>query len=533
MRLIINFGLIIAKFASVNRILKQIKNISKLASFLGAFFLCSITSWAQKDLLELLPGAEKLEYNEKTGAQRLIGNVNFKYQGNTMYCDSAYFYAKTKEVKAYGKVHINKQDTLNLFCDSLYYNGKTKYAKLWGHVRVRDREYKITTDSLDYDAKKGQGIYRHFGKIENIVNKEVLTSKVGYFYPDTKNFFFSGNVKYKSPEVTMTTDTLRYQYLQKKVYFYGPTKVKTKDADLFCDRGWYQTETEEGVLQKNAKILTNSKTIIGDSLYHNPKKGLSIGKGNVFYKDTIDPYELKGNYFYQSEKEHKSYITGKALLTYKLKEDTLFLHADTLFGFQDSLKQMNRILGYHNAKFFKNNIQGKCDSLIYNKADSTIELFHEPIIWAQNAELKGTKMTAFVKDSTVDRIEIFEKSTAILEIDSGKYYNQIAGKNMIAHFRENELVKVDVKTNAQTVYYPEETKENDTLVEIKRSGMNRIYAGDLRIDLDSGEVCRVVYLDKPDAIFYPLDQINKEEQFVRNFSWNPLLRPKSVGEMVE
>ena len=511
--------------------MRQVRHSIKLASFLGAFFLCCTRILAQGGFLELLPGTDKLLYNEKTGAQRLIGNVNFNYQGNTMYCDSAHYYNKTQEVRAYGKVHINKNDTLNLFCDSLYYNGKTKYAKLWGHVRVRDREYKITTDSLDYDAKKGRGIYRGGGKIENILNNEVLTSRIGYFYPDSKNFFFSGKVRYKSPQVTMSTDTLRYQYLSKKVHFFGPTKIKTKDADLFCEKGWYHVETEEGVLQKNARILSKSKLITGDSLYHHPQKGLSIGKGNVCYKDSLDPFELRGNSFYKNDLAKHSYITGRALCAYRMKDDTLYLHGDTLFGIQDSSKQMKQISAYRNARFFKSDIQGKCDSLVYYREQGFIEFYKNPMVWAQNAELKGNFMKAYLKDSILERIEITEKSSAVMEIDSGQYYNQVAGKNMTAYFRNNELIKVDVKTNAQTVYFPEEKTENDTLIEIRRSGMNRIYAGDLRIDLDSGEVRRVTYLDKPDAVFYPMEQINKEEQFIKNFSWNPALRPKSVEDL--
>ncbi len=513
--------------------MKKLKYILHIASFLGAFFLFSIKLYAQGNILELLPGTDKLIYNEKSGAQRLIGNVNFTYQGNRMYCDSAHYYDKTNEVRAYGKVHINKNDTLNLFCDSLYYNGKTKFAKLWGHVRVRDREYKITTDSMDYDAKRSQAIYRNGAKIENILSKEVLTSKVGYFHPNTKNFFFSGKVKYKSDSLSMTTDTLKYNYLSKRVFFYGPTNVLTKKAKIYCEKGWFNVVSEEGLLQKNAKIISESKTIMGDSLYRFPQADFSEGRGNVIYKDSLSPYELSGNYFYQNGALGKSYLTGKALLTYKMKADTLFLHADTLFSYLDSLKQAEKIVGYRNVKMFKSNMQGKCDSLIYNKAESTIQMFNEPIIWANNAELKGVKMTAFLIDSTLNKINIYDNSSAILEIDSGQYYNQIAGKNMIAHFRNNELVKVDVKSNAQTVYFPEETKETDTIIEIKRSGMNRIYAGDLRIDLDSGEVRKVVYLDKPDAVFYPLDQINKEEQFVQNFSWNPILRPKNVAEMIQ
>ena len=116
----------------------------KIALLLSAFFLNPISNWAQSGTLELLPGSEFLGFDSKTGAHRLVGTVNFNYQGNTMYCDSAHYFEKNKEVRAYGNVHITKKD-VNLYCDSLFYDGKNKKAKLWGHVRARDLEYKIIT----------------------------------------------------------------------------------------------------------------------------------------------------------------------------------------------------------------------------------------------------------------------------------------------------------------------------------------------------------------------------------------------------
>jgi hypothetical protein len=112
-------------------------------------------------------------------------------------------------------------------------------------------------------------------------------------------------------------------------------------------------------------------------------------------------------------------------------------------------------------------------------------------------------------------------------------YNQVAGKKMIAYFVENELKKLDVKGNAQTVYFPEETKENDTLIEIQRKGMTRLYASDLKVLLDSGEVESVTYLGQPDGVMYPMDQINKDEQFIQYFSWNPNYRPLNVADLLK
>lgn len=508
--------------------------ISKIALVLSAIFLLSFPGWGQKGILELLPGSYKLIYNENTGAHRLVGGgVNFVYQGNKMYCDSAHYFNKSNEVKAYGNVHINNRDTLNLFCDSLYYNGNSKKAKLWGNVRVRDREYKLTTDTLDYDAQKGQGVYRNGGRVESILRKEVLTSKVGYFYPNSKNFAFSGKVKYKSDSLAMTTDTLRYQYLQKKVFFYGPTVINTKGSVIKCERGWYQTETEEGVLQKNASIVKESKFISGDSLYVNPITGISIGKGHVFYHDTASPMSFRGDHAFLSDKKKYGFLTGNALAEYKMKKDTLFVHADTLFSYQDSLDDLKKVLGHHDVRFFSRDFQGKCDSLSYDKKTDKIEMYHAPVIWSRNAEMKGNFMVVYLKDTIIDKVEIVEKSSAVMEIDSGKYYNQVAGKNMFAYFFENELKRLDVKNNAQTVYFPEETKETDTLVEIKRSGMARLYASDLKVDLDSGEVVGITYLGQPDGVMYPMNQINEEERLVQGFSWNPLLRPKSVEDLLK
>ena len=498
--------------------------ILKTALITGAFFLFPFLFLAQNGLLELLPGSDKLGYDERTGAHRLVGNVNFIYQGNTMYCDSAHYYDKSQEVRAYGNVHITK-DEINLYCDSLYYNGKTRRAKLWGHVRVRDLEYKLSTDTLEYDAKKGQGIYRHGGKIESITSNEVLTSRVGYFYPESKSFFFSGKVNYKNEDLRMTTDTLQYVYSKQTTYFYGPTKILKGETTMFCERGWYNVESGEGSLIRNAQILKESQRIYGDTLLYQPNLGLSIGKGNVFFIDTLEGTLLQGNYGKLSEKDHYSIITGNAIATRIREKDTLHIFADTLFNQNDTLDKLISLKGYHHVKILNSSVQATCDSMFYNKTNGTMDLYNDPIVWASNGELKGDSMTVFLNDSLVERVFIRRGSSVVMEIDSGRYYNQLSGKEIIALFKDNEVVRTDITGSASTIFFPENKEEKDTLVTIKRMGMNRLYASELRIYLDSGEITGITYYDRPDGVFYPMDAIPKEEQFIKNFQWSPAIRP--------
>ena len=511
--------------------MKQNFNIVKSALIIGALFLIKAHSFSQHDLLELLPGSETLEYDEKSGRHRLTGNVNFLYQGNKMYCDSAHYFAKNKTVRAYGHVHINKRDTLNLFCDSLFYDGNNRKATLWGNVRVRDNEYKLTTDTLHYDTRKGQAYYHHGGKVESILTKEVLTSRIGYFHPNAKNFFFSKKVVYKGVDLTMTTDTLRYVYSQKKTYFYGPTEIQTKDALILCESGWYHTESGKARLSKNASISREKDYISGDTLIYNPDLGESEGIGNVYYLDSTEKISFKGDYGFMSDTLNYSFLTGRALAIKELKDDTVYIHADTLYSFK--LDSTSMVKAYHGARIYATKFQGRADSLTYSSEKKLIEMYSEPIIWAKNGELKGDFIEVQIDDTIIHQVNIFENATILMEVNPETYYNQIGGKKIEALFNDNDIYRAYVHGNATTIFFPEEEVKTDTSFTKKRIGMNRLYASELRVDIDSSEITGITYIEKPDGTFYPLEDLKKDQQFVQGFLWLNALRPKSIEALFE
>jgi hypothetical protein len=56
--------------------------------------------------------------------------------------------------------------------------------------------------------------------------------------------------------------------------------------------------------------------------------------------------------------------------------------------------------------------------------------------------------------------------------------------------------------------------------------MNSLISNDIKIYLDSGEVTKLIYNTEPEGIFYPMEEINSEVQFLDGFSWNQALRPR-------
>lgn len=485
-------------------------------------------SWAQKGVLELLPGTQKLAYDEKSGAQKLVGGgVNMNYEGNKVYADSIFYFEKKKLIKGYGRVQITKNDSLNLYCDSIWYFTDKQKAKLYSNVRVISSDYLLTTKELDYDAKSGLASYQNWGEIENLVQKEVLTSQRGYLYPNEKNFHFSQKVRYRSDSLAIDTDTLQYKYSQNKVFFYGETVIRMDSTEMYCNKGWYHTQKQEGVLENNAYVVKSGKQICGDSLYVNDEKKLAIGRKNVHFIDTLNKVEFLSQRAYFAENEHFGYVTDSVLIIYKLKKDTLYIHSDSVLIYTDTAGKLYQSKLFNDVQIYGKKIQASCDSMVLDKPLERITLFSEPMLWSQNAELKADTIHVFMNDSVIKKAELRQKATVVMELDSGNYYNQISGKYIDAFFSNNELKRAEVKQNAQTNYFPQDTLRSDTLIEIQRKGMARLYASEIRVYLDSGEVLGVTYYQNPDGAFYPLNQIPKDEQFVKNFSFNPKFRPKS------
>ena len=410
----------------------KIRLYIRIALLCTLFPLNILFAQNEPDLLELIEGSEMIEYHAKKKAHRLIGPVNFKYKGSVMYCDSAHFFDKEQIVIAYGKVQLDSKD-INLFCDSLLFRGKTRFAKLWGNVRVRDQEYKIETDSMDYDLRARKGVYRRNGIIQSINSNERLSSRVGYFYPESKDFFFSGNVDYRKEDLSMKTDTLQFSYGTQKATFFGPTKIVKGKTEMYCRKGWYNVQTEEGVLIGDAKVIDENKVIKGDTLEYDPVLKTFKSRGFSYFEDKSQNVTLRGNSIINDELNKRLVVTGNACVTQKNESDTIQIIADTIVSVQDSLEKQN-IQAHRNVKIFNNKLQAVSDSLTFTETMNVLYLYKKPIVWSENAELKGEKMIVYFKDSLVEKVELFENTSALMELDSGEYFNQICGREMIAFF---------------------------------------------------------------------------------------------------
>lgn len=491
-----------------------------LTGFILIFFRVDNTYAQETAKIQFSAATTEYDENLVKDTRRLLGNVVFTHGGAKMYCDSAYFYNDKNSLDAFSNIYINQGDSVHLYGDFLHYDGNTKIAKIKRNVRLNRRETKLTTDTLDYDVGRAVAYYTCHANINDQQNH--LESMRGYYYTRTDMLDFLDSVVIINPDYTINSDTLKYHTVSKVAYFFGPTEIKGDSSYIYCERGWYNTETDISQLNRHALVKNKKQTVIGDSLYYEKHTGFGKAIKNVQIIDEENHVILKGNDAVYYENKDYARLTDRAAFLQISDKDTLFLHADTLMSELDSAGS-KIIKAYYGVRIFRSNLQGKCDSLAYSFADSVIRLYDIPVLWSEEQQLTADYIEIQTKNRQAKTMFMKGSAFIVAMKDSSKY-DQIKGKSMTCHFRNNQIYQVDVNGNGQTIYYPKDD-DNEFI------GANKADCSDLVISISDGKINSIKFLKKPDATLYPIAEAPINELILKGFQWLDAIRPKDKDDI--
>lgn len=482
------------------------------------------TSHSGEPTMIYLENSELMSYNSAINpdVQVLKGNVIFRHDNALMYCDSAYFYEKANSFDAFGNVHINQADTLFGYGDFLYYNGNTRLAKFRQNVRLENQSAVVTTDSMNYDRIANLVYYYTGGKIKDELNE--LTSVWGQYSPSTNVALFRDSVHLVNPNFTMNADTLRYNTETNVANIVGPTHIIYNDeTDIFSNLGWYNTSNERSMLLNRSLIVhQGGKTMIGDTIFYDKMQKYGEAFSRVVLTDSVQMSTLYGNYIFFNELEESGLATDSALLVDWSGENIMYVHSDTIRTLKDSIHDV--ALAYYGVRMYRDDIQGICDSIVYSSKDSIVNMYGEPVVWAQQNQLSGNFIQAYIKNDVLDRIVITRPAVASQQVDS-IHFNQLSGNEMTAFVTNNELKRVFVSGNAETIYYPVDDADS-TIIAINKTESSFVNMYFIEKELD-----RIVLTDATNGGMFPIDKFEKQDLYLRNFFWLPEHRPKNKDDV--
>jgi hypothetical protein len=170
-------------------------------------------------------------------------------------------------------------------------------------------------------------------------------------------------------------------------------------------------------------------------------------------------------------------------------------------------------------------MQGVCDSLFYSFEDSTFRMYYKPVMWSDNIQMSGDTIFLKIKDRKADKLSIY-KAGFIISPSGNKYYDQIKGINIFGYFKENELDHMDVKGNAESLYFGKDDAG-------KYIGNNKALATDITLYFKAKKIERIVFIQKPEAVFTPMKMLSAEQFKLKDFKWQIDRKPKSREELLD
>lgn len=487
--------------------------MKKLLFFVIIFI--SISGFSQTKKIKILKADNTFTDPRFPDATISIGNVFIEHEGATLRCDKAYIYQERKLIKSMGNVVINQGDTIVQTSKYADYDGMTKIATSWGNVVLKDDMMTLQTDTLKFDRETQQLYYKSGGTITDATN--VLKSRIGDYYLRTKKFQAFTNVVVTNKESKVVSNHLDYYTNTGIADLLGPSTITSKQNSIYTEKGHHNSKTNISHFLKNSKIFYNDRTIEGDSLYYNKNIEFASATGNIIVVDTINKSIIKGGYAEYFKLKDSVFITKKAVAISLIEKDSVYIHGDKLMV---TGKVEDRIVkAFNHVKFFKSDLQGKCDSLVTYERTGLTELLRNPVMWTQGNQITGDTIHLISNPKTeqLDSLIILNNAFMVQKDSAG--YSQLKGKFMYGRFINNALKSLNVVGNSEVVFYVRNDLQD--LIGITRMKSSK----NIFITLANNEIEIIDFIDKPEGKTYPPSKLPENEKILKGFIWRENERP--------
>lgn len=509
-----------------------------------------------------LEHADVLHKQDRDSFMVLSGTVHFSKGAMQMYCDSAHYYPTSESMDAFGNVRMQQGDTLFIYADELNYDGLREIAYLYADegkdVRMINRNVRLNTPEFTYDMVDERGYYTNGGVLTDPQNR--LVSVEGEYLPATKeaNFYIDVHLHRIDGRDTLDiySDTMYYDTRTRIAEFYSPTEIISGRGTIHTTEGVYDTRNNKAQLFKHSTVHTDStSTLTGDTILYDRDRGYGEAFGNVDITDSARQTTLRGTYGYYNRLVDSAFVTGRALAMEYSRGDTLYMHGryiksildidtirttvtDTIAppaGSPDTVQPQiikreivstdstHVFTAWPRVRFYRSDMQGLCDSMIFVQRDSTLHLHHHPVVWSDDRQIFGNRIILYLNDSTIDRALLPDFAFTAQHIEDD-YYNQLTGKVMEAWFNGGELSRLDVSNSVEAIFYPE---ENDSTI----NKMVNLQTANMRGWFEKRALIRMKTWPESNGRVTPLYLAKRSDLLLSKFQWYGTLRPRDSQDI--
>lgn len=465
-----------------------------------------------------------------------------------------------------GGASMKSEDGQIIESDEGSYSNALNLFRFSGNVNMFADSVFVRTSGLDYDSDKEKAFFTEpidFWKDDN-----VLTADGGWYEKPDELFFFERNVHGISPDQEFWSDSLFFYRNTNDVRMHSNVQLRdtTRSSVGVSDYFLYEDALSRVTMKKRAAMAMWSEsegqidtTYFGADHFelHTERRcdvdsleiAAAASRLETISADPIAEYRKRVAEEYARSRENPDEENGgmgaasvgaqmaeavgegtrigaSADVKEKVEPEPEEIPLQPESEEQKDTTRVGFLKGRGNVKIFREDMQVKCDSMLFNELDSIARFYLDPVIWNEGRrQYSADSLFVLVKSEGADRASLMSNAFIAVQEDS-IHFDQIMSTEVLAYFNSDmELRRFDALGGTTALFY---IQENDVI-----ATANKVETKLMSANLKDGEVERVFYFDAPKNDVYPVVQLPAKDQKFKGFNWRPELRPSSPLDITD
>ena len=174
---------------------------------------------------------------------------------------------------------------------------------------------------------------------------------------------------------------------------------------------------------------------------------------------------------------------------------------------------------YRNVRFYRQDVQGMCDSLVYTGLDSIVRFYSRPVMWQDGTnQFSADSIQALIKNKSLDKINLITNSFIAMKEDS-LHYNQIRSTEMAAYFKDNDIYRFDAFGGVSAIFFMEE----DSTITL----MDREECKMMTTRIKERKIQRTRSIQELKQNVFPVYNLSPDDMYLKGFEWRGEERPRT------
>lgn len=441
--------------------------------------------------------SDTLRYNFVNDLATVLGPSKIINDSTTIHTRRGYFNTKSQQSTLYRRSYITSPGRYAI-ADTIFYDSMKGWAEARGHIHA--------VDTTDFMSVKGD--YGYYIDNDSVAQSGFITGHA------LAMEYSNGDTLY------LHADTLR-----------AFTVINRIEADTIL-----LSEKPKSSIPAIAKDLVPTslsdtiQTIVSDSI-------------SAMMPDSISTLETDSI---------SAIVPDSILLTTPdsvpaLKPEIESLQNEPQYritpAYNDTLRFMQ---AYHGVRYYRSDLQGVCDSLIYSVKDTLATFVGNPVMWNNQYQITGDTIKAIVlkggikramihpnafltqshdESLTIDMDTLTEQQRQKVRIDT-LHYDQISGADLICFFEAGKIKEMDMSGNVQIIYYPEE--KDKAMI-----GLNQMVGNYLKVWFKEQKMEKLLLWPNVVGSLTPIHLVTDDILYLNGFRWMSYLRPKNPDDVLK